>query len=113
MQICRASKITWPDLLTYVVRKLKTISAQRARKKEQPINKGRVWAVEEQMHLYTKPKPTDDEEYLHCNVTDSRAASQVVIIADEAHVVGDRDGNVEGGEQNQPVPASFEGAVVK
>lgn len=58
-------------------------------------------------------RPTDDEEYLHCDITDGRAASQVVVIADEAHVVGDRHGNVEGGEQNQPVPAGFEGAVVK
>lgn len=28
MQICRASKITWPDLLTYVVRKLNTMSGE-------------------------------------------------------------------------------------
>lgn len=56
---------------------------------------------------------TYDEQYLHCDVADSCAAGQVVVIADEAHVVGHRHGHVEGGQQNQPIPTSFEGAVVK
>lgn len=56
---------------------------------------------------------TDDEENLHCDVTDSRAACQVIIIADEAHVVGHRDGHVERGQQNQPVPPCLERAVMK
>lgn len=56
---------------------------------------------------------TYDEEYLHCDVADGCAARQVVVVADEADVVGHRHGNVEGGEQYQPIPASFERAVVK
>lgn len=114
MQICRASKITWPDLLTYVVRKLKTISApiENTNQKEEcwvNVNVG-CW---EANALFCKNGPTNDEEYLHGNIADSRATSEVVVVADEAHVVRHRHGDVERGEQDQPVPAGFERAVVQ
>lgn len=56
---------------------------------------------------------TYDEQDLHRDVADSGAAGHVIVIADEAHVVGHGHGHVEGGEQDQPIPAGFEGAVVK
>lgn len=65
------------------------------------------------MHVSGSNCPTDDEEYLHGNIADGRAASEVVVVADETHVVGDRHGDVEGGEQDQPVPAGLECAVVE
>lgn len=52
------------------------------------------------------------EEYLHSDVADSGAACQV-IVPDEAHIVWDSDSHVKGGEQDQPVPACLEGAVVE
>lgn len=114
MQICRASKITWPDLLTYVVRKLKTISAPVGNTNQQEECRVNVkvgsW---EANALFWKNGATDDEEYLHGNIADSRATREVVVVADEAHVVRDRHGHVERGEQDQPVPAGFERAVVQ
>lgn len=56
---------------------------------------------------------TYDEQDLHRDVADGGAAGYVVVITDEAHVVGHCHGHVEGGEQDQPIPAGFEGAVVK
>lgn len=124
MQICRASKITWPDLLTYVVRKLKTISGRTNRKTGRQTDKlgfwlfvkagcYAVWSLNLEVHHSAVLQLTYDEQYLHCDVTDSCAAGQVVVVANEAHIVGHRDSHVEGGQQNQPIPTSFEGAVVK
>lgn len=56
---------------------------------------------------------TYDEQYLHRDVADGGAAGQVVVIADEAHVVGHRHGHVERGQKNQPVPTGLECAVVQ
>ena len=57
-------------------------------------------------------QPTDDEQYLHGDVSDGGAPG-LVHIADETHVVGHRHGHVEGGQQDQPIPARLEGAEVQ
>lgn len=58
-------------------------------------------------------QPTYDKENLHSNIADSGAAGQIIIITDEAHIVGHCHSYVEGSKQNQPVPACFKCAVVK
>lgn len=60
-----------------------------------------------------KQQPTYDEQDLHGNVTDGRAAGQVIVVTNKAHIIGHRHGNVECGEQNQPIPSCFECAVVQ
>ena len=57
-------------------------------------------------------QPTDDEQYLHGDVSDGGAPG-LVHVADKTHVVGHRHGHVEGGQQDQPVPARLEGAEVQ
>lgn len=52
---------------------------------------------------------TDDEERLDNNVADHADAVGV----NEAGVVGHDDGYVEGGDQDQPIPAGLEHAVVR
>lgn len=52
---------------------------------------------------------TDDEERLDDNVADHADAVGV----DEAGVVGHDDGDVEGSDQDQPIPAGLEHAVVR
>lgn len=59
--------------------------------------------------------PTKDEEHLHSDVADDGAAGsrEAVLCACEADVVGDGDGHVEGGQQDEPVPEGLEDAVVE
>lgn len=52
---------------------------------------------------------TDDEECLDDDVADHADAVGV----DEAGVVGHDDGDVEGSDQDQPIPAGLEHAVVR
>lgn len=52
---------------------------------------------------------TDDEERLDDDVADHADAVGV----DEAGVVGHDDGDVEGSDQDQPIPAGLEHAVVR
>lgn len=62
---------------------------------------------------------TDDKEDLHQDVADARRApSRCATILSylhggEADVVGDGDGYVEGGQQDQPIPAGLERTVVQ
>ena len=62
---------------------------------------------------------TNDEKYLHQDVADTRgvtrrrAAVLSHLHGGEADVVGHGDGHVEGGQQDQPIPAGLERAVVK
>lgn len=66
-----------------------------------------------------KSNPTDNEKDLHQDVTDAgRVAGRGTAIFShlhrrEANVVGDSDGDVEGGQQDQPIPAGFERAVME
>lgn len=55
---------------------------------------------------------TYNKEYLHSDVADCSAPGEV-IVSDEADVVGHCHGNVEGGQQDQPIPTRLEGAEVK
>lgn len=59
---------------------------------------------------------TQDEEHLHGDVTDESVPGSdggVVIIAQEADIVGDSDRNVEGGEEDEAIPDSLGDAVVE
>lgn len=62
---------------------------------------------------------TNDEKDLHQDVTDARgvarcgAAVLPYLHRGEADVVGNGDGHVEGGQQDQPIPAGLERTVVK
>lgn len=62
---------------------------------------------------------TYDEEDLHQNVAHTgwiacrRAAVLPYLYSSEAHIVGHSDGHIEGSQQDQPIPPSLEGAVVK
>lgn len=69
---------------------------------------------EPQLHpLPTTVERTYNEQYLHSDVTDCRAAGHLVVIADETHVVRHRHGDIEGGQQDQPIPTGLECAVVQ
>lgn len=62
---------------------------------------------------------TDDEKNLHQDVADTRrvscrrAAVLPVLHGREADIIGNGDGHVEGGQQDQPVPAGLERTVVE
>lgn len=62
---------------------------------------------------------TDDEKDLHQDVADARrvssrrAAVLPYLYGSEANVVGNGDGYVEGGQQDQPIPAGLERTVVQ
>lgn len=62
---------------------------------------------------------TDDEKYLHQDIADTRrvagrgAAVFSHLHRREANVVGNSNGYVEGGQQDQPIPAGLECSVVK
>ena len=63
---------------------------------------------------------TEHEEDLHQDVADTGGAPRAAPAAlvppphhGEAHVIGHGHRHVEGGQQDQPIPAGFEGAVVE
>lgn len=58
---------------------------------------------------------TQDEEHLHNDVADKGVSGSYggVIIIREADIVGDGDGNVEGGEEDEAIPDSLGDAVVE
>lgn len=62
---------------------------------------------------------TDNKEYLHQDITDTRgvscswAAVLSYLHRSEADIVWNSDGNVEGGQQYQPIPAGFERTIVE
>ena len=75
-----------------------------------------------------RPRPgslplTQNEQDLHEDVADARrapggaAAAAAALVPPphhrEAHVIGHGDGHVEGRQQDQPIPAGLEGAVVE
>lgn len=66
-----------------------------------------------------KSNLTDDEKDLHQDVADARrvAGRGAAVLSHlhrrEANVVRNGDGHVEGGQQDQPIPAGLERAVVK
>lgn len=56
---------------------------------------------------------TYDEQYLHGDVTNCCAASHVIVVTNEAYVVGHCHSNIKCGKKNQPIPPSLECTVVK
>lgn len=58
---------------------------------------------------------TENEKHFHSNVTDGGAAGSggAVVTLREANVVRDGHRNVKRGQQDKPVPASFEGTVMQ
>lgn len=62
---------------------------------------------------------TDDEEDLHQDVAHTgriacrRTAVLPYLYSSEADIVGHSDGHIESSQQDQPIPPSLEGAIMK
>lgn len=80
---------------------------------------GYIKADAKELYTTCETSLTDDEKYLHQDIADAWrvtrcwAAVLSYLHRGEAHVVGNGDGYVEGGQQDQPIPAGLERTVVK